>query len=95
MTMIMILFVHLPLVTMKGLLLLSLQTYNAGKAMHSSLIYDAFQNDSRDQPCTVESHQASFLSYYYAISLEESYVEYYIMFDNSQITNLSVYCFHL
>ena len=69
--------------------------YSAGKAMHSFLIYDAFQNDSRDQICMVESHQASLLSYHYAISLEESYVEYYIAFDYSQITNLSVYCFHL
>ena len=69
--------------------------YSTGKAMHSFLIYDAFQNDSRDQTCTVESHQASLLSYYYAILLEESYMEYYIVFDNSQITNLSVNCFHL
>ena len=74
--------------------------YSAEKAMHSSLIYDTFQIPSRDKFYAVESHnqatnQASWLSYYYAISLEESYVEYYIMFDTSQITNLSVYCCHL
>ena len=52
--------------------------YSAGKAMHSSLIYDAFQIPSRDQFYVVESHdqatnQASQLSYYYAILLKESY----------------------
>ena len=76
--------------------------YSAGKAMHSSLIYDALQIPPRDQFYVVEYHdqatnQASKLSYYYAILLKESYVECHIeyKFDTFQITNLLVYCCHL